>query len=65
MSEIFRPADAFNQSLNGWDASTVTDMPEMFRSSSLSTANYNALLLSWSKLNDLQSNVRPGAENAL
>jgi len=32
---------------------------------SLSTANYNALLSGWSKLNNLRSNVEFGAENAL
>jgi len=65
MSGMFFIASLFDQNLSSWNVSAVTDMFEMFRSPNLSTANYNALLSGWSKLNDLQPNVRFGAENAL
>ncbi len=54
MSWMF--AGAFNQPLNNWDVSNVKSMMEMFDGSSLSTANYDALLEGWSS-QTLQHNV--------
>ncbi|PTX62353.1 surface protein [Kordia periserrulae] len=52
----------FNQDISNWDVSNVTDMYEMFYHAGyygyngFSTANYDALLIAWSKLT-LQRNV--------
>ena len=56
MRAMFSLASAFNQNISGWNVSSVTTMRDMFNNATLSTANYDALLSSWSgKL--LQSNV--------
>jgi surface protein len=49
MSNMFNGATSFNQDLSAWDVSNVTDMSYMFQGATLSTANYDKLLLSWSK----------------
>ena len=56
MEVMFSGAKSFNQNLSSWDISNVTHMHSMFNNSALSTANYDALLQSWSQL-DLQQNV--------
>jgi len=48
---------AFDQDLSRWNVTSVTSMSEMFSNDTLSTANYDALLLSWS-VQTLQNNVR-------
>lgn len=65
MRSMFQGASAFNQDLSTWDVSAVKatgtanhqkGMYDMFRGVTLSTANYNALLLGWSDLS-LQNGV--------
>ena len=58
MSYMFSNATAFDQDLSGWDVSNVTTMSYMFEDATLSTANYDALLLGWSKLT-LRRSVTP------
>ncbi|MFX1395974.1 MAG: BspA family leucine-rich repeat surface protein [Promethearchaeota archaeon] len=41
---------SFNQNLGDWNVSSVTNMEGMFRDVMLSTANYDSLLIGWSKL---------------
>ncbi|MBL4869067.1 MAG: BspA family leucine-rich repeat surface protein [Pseudomonadales bacterium] len=60
MSYMFYVARSFDQDLNTWNVSAVTDMRSMFAISSLSTANYDALLLGWS-IQSLQHGVVFGA----
>jgi surface protein len=49
MGSMFSDAIAFNQDLSNWDMSSVTYVVRMFNDSSLSKANYDALLVAWSK----------------
>ena len=43
MKEMFDNAEAFNQSLSGWDVSAVTDMSYMFEN----TDSFNGDLSTW------------------
>jgi surface protein len=47
MSRMFYGATAFNQDISGWDISSVVTMGEMFLSVTLSTTNYDAILIGW------------------
>jgi len=57
MRNLFNNAHAFDQNLSSWNVSSVTDMTNMFSGSGLSTTNYDATLIAWSELTNLQSNV--------
>ena len=50
MQEMFRGATAFDADLGGWDVSGVTNMSNMFEGTSLSTSNYDRLLIGWEQL---------------
>jgi len=53
---LFRGAIAFDQDLSAWNVEQVTDATIMFDGVTLSTANYDALLIGWDAQN-LQPNV--------
>ena len=57
MLVMFTGAERFDQNLGDWDVSKVPDMFLMFAGTSLSTENYDSLLIGWSQL-PLRSNVR-------
>jgi surface protein len=47
MQYMFYGATAFDQDLSSWNVAGVTNMTQMFDSVTLSTANYDALLVGW------------------
>ncbi len=57
MNQMFRDAMNFDQNISNWDVSEVTDMNNMFGGVTLSTINYDALLIGWNA-QTLQPNVR-------
>ncbi|MEA3452601.1 MAG: BspA family leucine-rich repeat surface protein, partial [Bacteroidota bacterium] len=48
MENMFWNDAAFNQNIGTWDISNVSNMTNMFQGVTLSTANYDALLIGWS-----------------
>ncbi len=51
LSYLFNDCHSFNQSLGSWSVSNVTNMANMLSNVTLSTTNYNNILLSWSAQN--------------
>ena len=47
MSNMFEDAIAFEQNIGSWDITGLTGADDMFAGVTLSTANYNALLVGW------------------
>ena len=63
-SGMFTNATAFDQDISGWDVSNLTMANWMFDGVTLSTANYDALLIGWDA-QALQSNVTFSGGNSL
>jgi len=57
MRAMFNGATAFNQNLSSWNVSNVTIATDMFKSVTLSTANYDSLLIGWASLPSLRNNT--------
>lgn len=49
MKRMFVGATKFDQNIGNWDISNVANMDDMFNNVTLSTANYDSLLIGWAK----------------
>ncbi|WP_431135329.1 BspA family leucine-rich repeat surface protein [Psychroserpens mesophilus] len=56
MRSMFRSASSFDQDLSNWDISNATNMINMFLDVTLSTSNYENILIAWNSLT-LQNGV--------
>ena len=60
MSGMFQDATSFNQDLGAWDVGKVANMENMFNGGTLSTANYDSLLIGWSMVEDGEAELQDG-----
>ena len=60
---MFEFATAFNRDLGSWDVTALSDASNMFRGVTLSTANYDSLLVGWND-QELQEAVTLDAGNS-
>ena len=63
MYRMFYNAISFDKNIGNWDVSNVTDMTDMFLGVTLSTANYDSILIVWAN-QTLQTDVVFGAGNS-
>ena len=56
MKQMFMHATSFDQNISDWNISNVTTMDNMFNYITLSTANYDAILIAWAA-QDVQNDV--------
>jgi surface protein len=47
INNMFEDASAFDQAIGSWNVAAITDAADMFKGISLSTSNYDALLIGW------------------
>ncbi|RLD51709.1 MAG: hypothetical protein DRJ05_18145, partial [Bacteroidetes bacterium] len=64
MSAMFRSATSFDQNIGNWNVQNVLDMTDMFFGVTLSTSNYDALLIGWDAQN-LQSGINFHGGNSM
>ena len=57
MSNMFRDATSFNKNIGNWDIQSLTNATNMFTGVTLSTSNYDALLIGW-QANTHNNNVQ-------
>ncbi len=57
MENMFIVATAFDQNLGSWNVSNVTSFGVFLISTSLSTANYDSLLIGWAQLENLKPDL--------
>ena len=58
MTAMFNNARMFDQDLGAWDVGKVETMRDMFNGVTLSTANYDSLLIGWSMIEDGETELR-------
>ena len=56
MANMFN-STSFNKDISDWAVDTVTDMSGMFSNTSLTTSNYDKILIGWNSRPSLQNNV--------
>ena len=58
MKEMFKGTAEIDGNFGDWNVSNISDMTEMFNGVTLSTANYDDLLLGWSTLDESETSLQ-------